>query len=799
MEFFDSSIFMPHGHCYLWRPDILWLHVISDAVIGLAYASIPFALIYLVRKRQDLAFNWIFILFGIFILACGATHIMEIVTVWNPIYGAEGIVKAITALASLGTAVALWPLLPKVLVLPSPSQLADANDGLQLEIVERQKAEVALEKRNAALVEAEKLKSEFLANVSHELRTPLTLILAPVESILAETTGDAALTDLQRQNLQTVHNNSLRLLQMVNGLLDFSKLEANKVEVKREPTNIVAATEAILTDFTPVIIAKNLELKTKFDVPAPIIVIDRYLFERIFFNLLSNAIKFTPEGGRVLVSLKQTDTRLAIAVTDTGVGISPDSRVHLFEKFKQLEGSVVRRFEGTGLGLALVKEFSQLLDGEVIVESEKGKGSTFTVDLLAPLSNQNTDRNFERHDHRHYDFKQLTKYEAVKPANQSMISEDAKQLPRVLIAEDNYELSTYIASILTGICQTRFSEDGDAALKQIDSWQPDLVISDVMMPKRDGLSLCRAIKTDPKFATIPVVLLTALTHREALLNGWEAGADEYLFKPFHPTELLTRIRTILTSVQTRKKAERKIKHYMAELKASNKELESFSYSVSHDLRAPLRAVDGFTKIVLEDFDADLPQDAKGYLKRVLENSEQMGQLIDDLLAFSRMGRTSMGRTKVDMNHLVAEIRRLLEQDYKGRDITWKVYPLPEAEADPTMMRLVWQNLIANAIKYTGPRSHAIIEIGSEQNEKEYMFFVKDNGVGFDMKYKSKLFGIFQRLHGSDEFEGNGIGLANVARIVSRHGGRVWAEAELGKGATFYFTLPSVLLETLPKA
>lgn len=290
--------------------------------------------------------------------------------------------------------------------------------------------------------------------------------------------------------------------------------------------------------------------------------------------------------------------------------------------------------------------------------------------------------------------------------------------------------------------------------------------------------------------------MTALTHREALLRGWEAGADEYLFKPFHPTELMTRIRMILVSVEERKKAEDNRKRYTEQLERANKELDAFSYSVSHDLRAPLRAIDGFTKILIEDYAEGMSQEALTYLGRVRDNSQQMGRLIDDLLAFSRMTRAAMRRSRINLEALIDDSRALFNAETKDRKISWSVASLPEVEGDPAMMRLVLQNLISNAIKYTRTRSQAEIEIGFTAQQEHYTFYVRDNGVGFDMDYKDKLFGIFQRLHPSEEFEGTGIGLANVLRIISRHGGKVWAEGDIEKGATFYFTLPRQHIESV---
>ena len=232
------------------------------------------------------------------------------------------------------------------------------------------------------------------------------------------------------------------------------------------------------------------------------------------------------------------------------------------------------------------------------------------------------------------------------------------------------------------------------------------------------------------------------------------------------------------------------------LEAANKELEAFSYSVSHDLRAPLRHIDGFVKMLTNQSGEKLDERGRRYLHIIADSAQRMGALIDDLLVFSRMSRTELHHANVSTEALVHEAVEGLRTECNGRQINWKIDALPDVNADGAMLQQVWVNLISNAVKYTRPRPLAEIEIGCrEWGNGEYIFFVHDNGVGFDMQYVHKLFGVFQRLHRVDEFEGTGIGLANVSRIIHRHGGRVWAEGKLDAGATFYFSLPKKPTET----
>jgi light-regulated signal transduction histidine kinase (bacteriophytochrome) len=253
----------------------------------------------------------------------------------------------------------------------------------------------------------------------------------------------------------------------------------------------------------------------------------------------------------------------------------------------------------------------------------------------------------------------------------------------------------------------------------------------------------------------------------------------------------------LKEIAERKRAEAEIKalnknleYHVTQLEIANKELESFSYSVSHDLRAPLRHISGYVELLLKNASSALDEKSLRYLTTISESAKRMGLLIDDLLTFSRIGRVEMQKTEFSLEQLVEEVVDDLEHETNGREIIWERGPLPDVYGDRSLMKLVFLNLIANAIKFTSPRKQAKIEIGTvPEGADETVVFVRDNGVGFNMKYADKLFGVFQRLHAADQFEGTGIGLANVQRIIHRHGGKTWAEGEVDKGAAFYVSIP----------
>lgn len=417
----------------------------------------------------------------------------------------------------------------------------------------------------------------------------------------------------------------------------------------------------------------------------------------------------------------------------------------------------------------------------------------------------------------------------------SMSTQSSPSPAKILIAEDSPTQAKRLQHILQQQgYEVVVAGNGRIALDMAARSKPALIISDVVMPEMDGYELSNRVKADANLRDIPVILVTTMSDPQDVIRGLECGADNFVLKPYDERYLLGRVRYVLANREFHQPQEAGMgvelyfndkKHYItagrlqilnlllstydaaiqrnkqlqnsqqelqvlnSKLAAVNRELESFSYSVSHDLRAPLRHIDGYVELLVADSASTLSSEARRHLNVITDASRQMGDLIDDLLEFSRMNRAEMVESSVDLDSLVREAIGKLEMATEGRNIAWQVPSLPRVVGDAAMFRQVFANLLGNAVKYTRPRAAALIEIGcAGEEDGRVIVFVRDNGVGFDMQYADKLFGVFQRLHRADEFEGTGIGLANVRRIIARHGGRVWAEGKPGEGATFYFTL-----------
>jgi signal transduction histidine kinase len=386
--------------------------------------------------------------------------------------------------------------------------------------------------------------------------------------------------------------------------------------------------------------------------------------------------------------------------------------------------------------------------------------------------------------------------------------------PKKILAVD--DSPTYLQALTEALKGEGYdvvlARSGEEAIELLAVQSVDCILLDLVMPGLSGYETCQRIKVAPVVREIPLILITGHDNRESMIQGLGAGADDYIQKSGEFEVLKARVRAQIRRKQLedehrrireellRKELEAVEAHaarqlaetraaLVEELERANQDLEAFSYSVSHDLRAPLRAVSGFSAILESEFAAEMPERARMLLSRVTVSARRMEQLIEDLLLFSRTGRQPLAKRRVDIKRLVQDTVDELRQQQADREVDVRVGDLGEAVADPALIRQVLTNLLSNAFKFTRNAAPAVVEVSAEPRAGEVEYAVRDNGAGFDPRYADRLFGVFQRLHHVDEFEGTGVGLSIVQRIVQRHGGRVWAESAPGQGATFRFTLP----------
>lgn len=378
-----------------------------------------------------------------------------------------------------------------------------------------------------------------------------------------------------------------------------------------------------------------------------------------------------------------------------------------------------------------------------------------------------------------------------------------------ILLVDDKELNIYALEQMLARPDRNFitATNGKEALKHVLNEDISLIILDVQMPGMDGFEVAQILKSNKRTRNIPIIFASAeKKDREFVMKGFEEGAIDYLYKPLDRDITEAKVSVLLTLHLQKRELEQKnaelenaqreivqlnadLQKNVEQLEAANKDLESFSYSVSHDLRAPLRAINGYANIISHEFGDAIDPELGRLFQIIRKNAAKMGELIDDLLAFSKLGRKELVRTTINTNEMVKKI--IEEAHAPGKERTrFVVADLEPVRGDYTLINQCFVNLISNSIKYSSRKEDPQVTISSVRDGDNWIYSVADNGTGFNMDYAHKLFGVFQRLHSDEDFEGTGVGLAIAHRVISKHGGRIWAEGEVGKGATFYFSLPS---------
>jgi signal transduction histidine kinase len=640
-------------------------------------------------------------------------------------------------------------------------------------------------KRAEALAELDRAKTAFFSNVSHEFRTPLTLMLGPLAESLAD--AEQPLPPAHRERQEMVLRSALRLQKLVNTLLDFARLEAGRAQASYAPTDLAGFTVNLASIFRSAIEKAGLRLVVDCPrLPEPAYV-DREMWEKIVLNLLSNAFKFTFEG-EIAVSLRLEDA-FVLQVRDTGTGIPAAELPRVFERFHRVEGAKSRTHEGTGIGLALVQELAKLHGGAVSVESVAGSGATFTVSIPrgrehlpagrigAPPSLASTALAPGSYVQEALGWS--TQPQPLPPATTG-------QGARIVWADDNADMREYVRSLLAPRYEVETVTEGEAALAAARRRRPDLVLADVMMPGLDGLGLVRALRADPQTRGVPVILLSARVGEEARIEGLDAGADDYVQKPFSARELLARIsaRLELAALQ------RDLREHLAKSEARYRE---FLAMLSHELRNPLAPIRNALSLLLEaDLEPEIADKARAILDRQVTH---ITRLVDDLLDITRISRGQIGLQPrlVSLAQIVAaalETSRPLVEARAHELVVRSAPPSLTVRADPVRLAQVISNLVNNAAKYTPPRGRVELEVSADGGFAAIS--VRDNGPGIAPEEMPRLFEMFTQGERTRArvLGGLGIGLALARQLAELHGGTLEGRSDgPGRGAEFTLRVP----------
>ena len=656
-------------------------------------------------------------------------------------------------------------------------------------------------RRGDAMAALDRAKTAFFTRISDEFRKPLTLLLGPAGDLLAGAHG--RLTGDQRQQIAVLHANANHLLKLAETLLSFLRIEAGRVEPRFEPTDLAAFTSELAGVFRSAVERAGLAFTIECQPLDEPVYVDRGMWEKIVLNLISNALKFTLQG-QIEVRLRCAGSYVELVVSDTGTGIAAEHLPHLFRRFYRIADARGRTEEGAGLGLALVDEFVRIHGGSVDATSEPDAGTSFTVRLLTGQAHLPPDR-----------IARDGRGVAV-PADAATYAEDAlRWLPggtatvvaaetggvpevtapvatapataRILIADDHVDVRNYLVRLLGNRWTVETVGDGEAALEAIRTQRPDLVIADVMMPRLDGLGLLRTLRQDAQTSTIPVLLLSGRSAEEERVAGLEAGAADYMSKPFSGRELVARVQTHIELSHLRAEAHAERTRQLEEHMASR---DAFFAAASHELRNPIHSLQlqllALTRKAEREAPAPELEWVHSRLATATKQLSRLTHLVDTLLDVSRIasGRLPLVLEDVDLAEIVSDAFERLDAGERAQ-FTLTLTPV-SGRWDRLRLDQVVTNLVSNAIKYGDGKP---IEIVVSAEDGRARLEVTDHGIGIAPHHQERVFERFERAVTDRRYTGFGLGLWITSRIVEEFGGTLSLRSELGAGSTFIVELP----------
>jgi len=726
-----------------------------------------------------------------------------------------------------------------------------------------------LEQARDHLKELDREKSRFTANVHHELRTPLTLMLAPIDAMLDGEFGDVA--PLQREYLETIRSNGLRLLKLINNLLDLAKIEGNQLRIVRQRLDLSQLIGQLVKNARPMAERKHIRLAHEGFSHVPFVHADHEAIEKAIVNLIGNSLKFTDPGGRITITGEANEDRgVRITVSDTGIGLEANQLDRVFDRFAQVDSSSTRRHEGTGIGLALVHELIGLHGGTIHAESDGlGHGTRMVITLPLGEPDEEIEENVLRTDdgqsivlatsiaamqaeieHSHRGSLQIAEItrnvERNDFSSRSVEQIEGKTLPddacEVLVCEDNADMRRLLAFLVGQEFRVRVAKNGREGLAEVLRHRPDLVLTDVMMPEMSGTELCKALKSDPETQSIPVVLVTSKAEREMKIEGLELGADDYVTKPFHPRELMARVRSLVRMHRLQDELARQnalLNSTNAELSDTLDELREagvrlvqaerlaavgeIAAGVAHEVNNPmnfalnalrsiriysddvLRAATSLTSLNHETSDgtiADLDdlkklaqvidfEEIRDSLPELLEIMEEgldrTQRLVGDLRDFASPGEDR--RTDVDLARGLRTTIQLVSHAFRdsGVSLHHRVpESLPPLSGDSRALNQVVLNLLKNAMD-AHHRSHGNVWLEASHSEDSIIVTVRDDGPGIPPEVLPRVFDPFFSTKGAGH--GTGLGLSISQRIVDDHGGSLEVSSNAGMGSEFTLRLP----------